>query len=84
MITEFPLEELRRRVPASTLVEQIRSDSPWAPDTRLEKLAELSYADIRRVPLTSDLMPFLTMIHAHLDIDLPGIMTYALEQLPDA
>ncbi len=84
IITEWPLEELRRRVPASAVVEQIRRGSPWAPDTRLEKLAELSYADIRWVPFTGEVMPYLHTIHRCLDDALPGIVTYALEQLPDA
>jgi hypothetical protein len=84
MITEWPLEELRRRVPASTVVEEVRKGSPWAPDTRMGKLAELSRADVRQVPFTGEVMPFLHTIYTHLDDDLPGILTCALEQLPDS
>ena len=84
LFTEWPLEEMRRRVPASTVVEQIRRGSPWAPDTRLERMAKFSRSDIRQVPFTGEVMPYLHTIHAHLDDALPGVMTYALRQLPDA
>lgn len=82
IITEWPLEELRRRVPAST-VERIRRGSPWAPDTRLEKLAELSQTDTRRIPFTGGIMPHLHSVYMFLDDDLPGLLTHALDQLPD-
>lgn len=82
MLTEWPLEELRRRLPASAIA-QLRRGSLWAPDTRLERLAELSSADIRLVPFAGEVMPYIQTIHACLDDGLPGIMTYALEQLPD-
>jgi hypothetical protein len=43
----------------------------------------LSRADIREVPFAGQAMPYLHTIHTHLDDELPGITTYALEQLPD-
>jgi hypothetical protein len=82
VLTEWPLEELRRRVPAST-IERIRRDSPWSPDTRLQRLAELSPSDVPRIPFTGEVMPYLMAIHAHLDSDLPGILSHALDQIPD-
>ena len=84
LITEWPWRQIMWRVPASSVVKEIRRGSSWAPDTRLEKLAKLSRADIREVPFTGEVMPYLHTIHTHLDDDLPGIMTYALEQLPDS
>lgn len=81
MLTEFPLEELRRRVPAST-IESIRRASPWSPDTRLQRLAEISPSDVARIPFTGEVMPYLRTIHERLDSDLPGILSYALAQIP--
>ena len=81
LITEWPLEQLRQRVPTSTVVEQVRRGSLWTPDARLETLAQLSRADIHEVPFTGEVMPYLHSIHRHLDDTLPGIMTFALEQL---
>ena len=82
MITEFPLEELRRRVPVS-VIEGIKRGSPWTPDTRLQKLSELSPADVPRIPFAGEVMPYLQTIHSHLDADLPGILSHALDQVPD-
>lgn len=81
-ITEWPLEELRRRVPIS-VIEQIRRDSPWAPDARLVKLSELSLPAVNPIPFTGGIMPLLGRIHESLDDALPGILTYAFDQLPD-
>lgn len=74
MLTEFPLEELRRRVPASVL-EGIGRGSPWSPDTRSQRLAELSSSDVPQIPFAGEVMPYLQTIHSHLDSDLPGILT---------
>jgi hypothetical protein len=83
IITEWPLEELRRRVPTS-VVEQMRRGSPWAPDTRLMQLSKLSIADMRLVPFTGGIMPLLDSVHESLDDALPGVLTHALDQLPDS
>jgi hypothetical protein len=82
IFAEWPLEEFRRRVPAYT-IEGIRRGSPWSPDTRLQRLAELSPSDVPRIPFTGEPMPYLQTIHAHLDSDLPGILSHALAQVPD-
>jgi hypothetical protein len=81
MLTEFPLEELRRRVPAS-VIEGIKRDSPWSPDTRIQRSAELSPSDVPRITFTGEVMPYMQTIHAHLDSDLPGILSHALDQVP--
>lgn len=80
--TEWPLEELRRRVPIS-VVEQIRRDSPWAPDTRLVKLSNLSLPDVSPIPFTGGIMPLLGSVYESLDDALPGVLTHAFGQLPD-
>jgi hypothetical protein len=82
IITEWPLEELRRRVP-TFVVDQVRRGSPWAPDTRLMRLSELSLADVKPVPFTGGIMPLLGSVHESLDGRLPGVLTHALDQLPD-
>ena len=82
IITEWPLEELRMRVPTS-VVDQVRPGSPWAPDTRLMQLSDLSLAVARPVPFTGGIMPLLGSIHESLDNALPGVLTHALNQLPD-
>lgn len=53
VVTEWPLEELRLRVPAY-VVEQIQKDSPLAPDTRAAKLAELSHKTIGKLSSGGD------------------------------
>jgi hypothetical protein len=68
---------------AVSVVEQIRRGSPWAPDTRLEKLSELSLPDISPVPFTQGIMPLLGSVYESLDDALPGLLTHALDQLPD-
>ena len=83
IITEWPFEELRRRLPAST-VEQIQRGSPWSPDTRLEKLAELSYEDTRSVPFARGTISYLSSVHTFLDGTMSGVLTYALEQMPNS
>ena len=83
LITEWPLEQLRRRVPTS-VVEQARRGSLWTPDTRLMQLSGLSHADVRPIPFTGGIMPLLRIVHDSLDNALPGILTHALDQLPDS
>lgn len=83
IITEWPLESLRLRVPAY-VVERIQRDSPLAPDFRAERLAELSERAIGKLPAlpsSADIVPRLYDIHKHLDDSLPGTMTSALCQL---
>jgi hypothetical protein len=82
IFTEWPLEEVRRRVPSS-IVKQVRKGSPWAPDVRLEKLFELSLAEAPSVPFAGGIMPHLHSVYTFLDDTLPGILTHALNQLPD-
>ena len=76
-LTEWPLQDLRLRVPASSFEQmEIRRDSLWAPDTRLEKLAEPA-----QLPVNPEAMTLLYTIHSHLDNTLTGVMTYAFDQL---
>jgi hypothetical protein len=76
-LTEWPLQYLRLRVSVSSFEQmEIRRDSLWAPDTRLEKLAEPA-----QPPVNPEAMTLLYTIHSHLDNTLPGIITYALDQL---
>ena len=79
MLTEYPLD-LRLRVPACSF-RQIQKDSLWAPNVRVQKLAELANRLAGQLPFPPEVMPQLYTIHAHLDNTLPGIMTYALDQL---
>jgi len=80
IITEWPLEALRLRVPAY-MVEHIQKNSPLAPDTRAAKLAELSQKATGHLPSPQNIMPMLQDVHKYLDDSLPGIMTSALCQL---
>lgn len=81
-LTEWPLEELRKRVTSSVVLGLDRG-SPWFPDTRLQELASMSADDIVRVPFAGEVMPYMMTIHARLDSDLPGILSHALSQVPD-
>lgn len=84
VLTEWPLEELRQRVPPY-VVQQLQSDSPLAPDLRAEKLADLAQRTMRAGmgPISSPLgiMPRLNDIHRYLDESVPGFLTCAFHQL---
>lgn len=84
IITEYPLEALRLRVPPYA-VQQLQGDSPFAPDLRVEKLAELAQRTIQMgmgpISSPSEVMPRLYDIHLHLDGSVPGFLTCALSQL---
>lgn len=84
VVTEWPLEELRRRVPPY-VVQQLRGDSPLAPDLRASKLAELAQRAIQlgmgEISSPLEVMPRLYDIHLHLDESVPGFLTGALCQL---
>jgi hypothetical protein len=83
IITEWPLEALRLRVPAY-VVKTIQKNSPLSPDLRLAKLVEVSKNSPQEgIFKTSpqEIMPVLLSVHRHLDDPLTGFRTGALCQL---
>lgn len=80
IITEWPLEEVRTRVPAY-VVEKLQGDSPLAPDLRSKRLAELAQDSSKLFTSRADLLPSLRRIGERLDGSIPGIATCALCQL---
>lgn len=80
VITEWPLEEFRVRVP-TYVVRRVRRDFGVAPDIRAEKLATLSQELAGKLDSPNAVMPILKTLHDHLDGAELGILTSALCQV---
>lgn len=81
-LTEWPLEELRKRVTSSDIAH-FDKGWPWFPDTRLQRLASMTVEDIPPFLFSTEVMSYMNTLSAHLDRDLPGILTYAFSRVPD-